>query len=61
MKIRLSMVNVWQYKFIYRKRLHFMTFCTKDFITDWSIMGYRDMFSSIPVKNKLATPALGST
>jgi len=36
--------------------LHFMTFCTCDFIIDRSIASYQEIFLSIPVEDKLATP-----
>jgi len=36
-----------------------MTFSTCVFITDQSIASYQEIFLSIPVEDKLATPALG--
>jgi len=41
-----------------RKTLHFMTFCICDFITDQLIVSYQEIFLSIPVEDKLATPAV---
>jgi len=41
MKIRLSMVNTNSFT---GKALHFMTFCTFDFITDRSIASYQEIF-----------------
>jgi len=35
-----------------------MTFCTCYFITDRSIVSYHEIFWSIAVKDKLATPGL---
>ena len=35
-----------------------MIFCICDFITAWSIASYPKIFQSIPVKDKLATPAI---
>jgi len=43
-----------QYSFL----LHFMTFPTCDFINDRSIASYQEIFWSIPVEDKLATPAI---
>jgi len=35
-----------------------MAFCTCDFIADQLIASYQEIFLLIPVKDKLATPAL---
>ena len=35
-----------------------MTFFTWEFITDRSIVSYQEIFESIPVEDKLATPAI---
>jgi len=35
-----------------------MAFCTCDFVTDRSIASYQEIFWSIPVEDKLATPAV---
>ena len=40
MKVRLLMVNTNSFT---GKKLHFMTFCTCDFITDRSIASYQEI------------------
>jgi len=35
-----------------------MTFCTCDFVTDWSIASYQEISSRAQVEDKLATPSL---
>ena len=40
------------------KKLHFTIFRTCAFVTDWSIASYQEIFYSIPVEDKLATPAI---